>query len=140
MTDAPTNPRTDLEGRIDAIESGYEFLLAYAAQGRHTDRGAGEGRDVREFLGKMAAAAEGLSQVVVACAHEHDSSLADGSAAFFTALAEDADKAGALINLVLSQHDISSQLVDNLNASIHLRALLTDLFVIDEAFKRRRAD
>ena len=28
-----------------------------------------------------------------------------------------------------------SQLVDNLNASIHLRALLTDLFLIDEALK-----
>jgi hypothetical protein len=25
-------------------------------------------------------------------------------------------------------------LIDNANASIHLRALLTDLFVIDEAF------
>jgi hypothetical protein len=26
-------------------------------------------------------------------------------------------------------------LIDNLNASIHLRALLTDLFLIDEVFK-----
>jgi hypothetical protein len=33
---------------------------------------------------------------------------------------------------VLAQPGISSQLVDNLNASIHLRALLTDLFLIDE--------
>jgi hypothetical protein len=31
---------------------------------------------------------------------------------------------------------ISSPLVDNLNASIHLRALLTDIFLIDEALKR----
>jgi hypothetical protein len=140
MTNARTPPKADLEERIDAIESGYEFLLAYAAQGRHTDRGAGEGRDVREFLGRMVTAADGLAEVVLICANEHDSSLADGSAAFFAALAEDADKARALINLVLSQQDISSQLVDNLNASIHVRALLTDLFVIDEAFKRRRAD
>ena len=29
-------------------------------------------------------------------------------------------------------------MVDNLNASIHLRALLTDLFLIDEVFKSRR--
>jgi hypothetical protein len=36
---------------------------------------------------------------------------------------------------VLAQPTISSQLVDNLNASIHLRALLTDLFLIDEALK-----
>jgi hypothetical protein len=37
--------------------------------------------------------------------------------------------------LVLAQPAISSQLVDNLNASIHLRALLTDLFLIDEIAK-----
>jgi hypothetical protein len=41
----------------------------------------------------------------------------------------------ASIELVLAQTTISSQLVDNLNASIHLRALLTDLFLIDEIFK-----
>jgi hypothetical protein len=34
---------------------------------------------------------------------------------------------------VLARPDIGSQLVDNLNASMHLRALLTDLFLIDEA-------
>jgi hypothetical protein len=39
---------------------------------------------------------------------------------------------------VLEQVSISSQLVDNLNASIHLRALLTDLFLIDEVLKAHR--
>jgi hypothetical protein len=34
---------------------------------------------------------------------------------------------------VLAQEKISSELVDNLNASIHLRALLTDLFLLSEA-------
>ena len=41
----------------------------------------------------------------------------------------------AAIELVLAQPVISSQLIDNLNASIHLRALLTDLFLIDEILK-----
>jgi len=27
----------DLKERIEAIETGYEFMLAYAAQGRQTD-------------------------------------------------------------------------------------------------------
>ena len=48
---------------------------------------------------------------------------------------QDAIKAGAAIRLVLAQPTISSQIVDNLNASIHLRALLTDLFLLDEALK-----
>jgi hypothetical protein len=30
---------------------------------------------------------------------------------------------------------IGSQIIDNLNASIHVRALLTDLFLIDEALE-----
>ena len=42
------------------------------------------------------------------------------------------------MQLVLAQPSISSQLVDNLNASIHLRALLTDLFLIDEVLKTHR--
>jgi hypothetical protein len=33
------------------------------------------------------------------------------------------------------QPSIGSQLVDNLNASIHLRALLTDLFLLDAVLK-----
>jgi hypothetical protein len=36
---------------------------------------------------------------------------------------------------VLGKQDLSSQLIDNLNASIHLRALLTDIFLIDEILK-----
>jgi hypothetical protein len=35
---------------------------------------------------------------------------------------------------------MSSQLVDNLNASIHIRALLTDVFLIDEALKSDNSD
>ncbi len=53
-------------------------------------------------------------------------------------LDRDARDAQAAVQLVLAQPVISSQLVDNLNASIHLRALLTDLFLIDEALKTFR--
>jgi hypothetical protein len=34
-----------------------------------------------------------------------------------------------------AQRSIGSQIIDNLNASIHIRALLTDIFLIDEALK-----
>ena len=50
-------------------------------------------------------------------------------------LARDARDSLAAVELVLAQPAISSQLIDNLNASIHLRALLTDLFLIDEILK-----
>jgi hypothetical protein len=129
----------DLHQRIEAIEQGYEFMLAYAAQGRQTDKGAAAGRNVREYLDKMAAALEGLSVVVDACAGELDPSLPKKGAAFFAAVDSDARVALAAIRLALAREDISSQLVDNLNASIHLRALLTDLFVVDEVLKPTKA-
>ena len=41
----------------------------------------------------------------------------------------------AALRLVRAQPSISSQLIDNLNASIHVRALLMDLFLVDEILK-----
>jgi hypothetical protein len=128
-------PRAELEQRIEAVESGYEFLLAYAAQGRDTDKGAAAGRNVREYLERMAAALDGVGGVIAACAAAVDPKLATAAAAFFVAVDADARVALGAVRLVLARPDISSQLIDNLNASIHLRALLTDLFVIDEALR-----
>ncbi|HVJ31025.1 MAG TPA: hypothetical protein VNA66_12005 [Gammaproteobacteria bacterium] len=129
----------DLKERIEAIETGYEFMLAYAAQGRQTDKGAAAGRNVREYLDKMAAALEGLADVIDAAAKGLDPELPKKGAAFFAAVDADARVALATIRLVLAREDISSQLIDNLNASIHLRALLTDLFVVDEVLKPAKA-
>jgi len=136
---ATNEPREELSRRIDAIESGYEFLLAYAAQGRATDKGPGAASRVREHLDAMQQAIDGLGNVVrsVAASDAHDAGTI--GVPFFEALDQDAAAARSAIRLVLSRPDISSQLVDNLNASIHLRALLTDLFVIDEALKERTA-
>jgi hypothetical protein len=129
----------ELKQRIEAIEVGYEFMLAYAAQGRETDKGAAAGRNVREYLEKMAAALDGLSAVIDAHAKELDPALPTTGGAFFAAVDADSRVALAAIRLVLAREAISSQLIDNLNASIHLRALLTDLFVVDEALKPPKA-
>jgi hypothetical protein len=51
-------------------------------------------------------------------------------------LERDAQSTQSAIRMVLAQPAISSQLVDNLNASIHVRALLTDVFLMDEAVKK----
>ena len=87
----------------------------------------------------MVAALDGLAAVIDACASGLDSDLPKTGAAFFAAVDADARIALAAIRLVLARADISSQLVDNLNASIHLRALLTDLFIVDEALKPPKA-
>ena len=56
--------------------------------------------------------------------------------AFVSVVDHDARNARAAVQLVLAQPSIGSQLVDNLNASSHLRAVLTDLFLLDEVLKR----
>lgn len=106
-----------LHDNIEAIESGYEFMLAYAAQGRSSD----EGTEVRPTLTAMRDAARSLAATPVAAA-----------AGFADVVVDDARKSVAALELVLAQRPISSELVDNLNASIHLRALLTDLFLLSE--------
>ena len=68
-----------------------------------------------------------------------DRELPKAGQAFFGAVENDARVALAALRLVLARADISSQLIDNLNASIHLRALLTDLFVVDEALRPPQA-
>lgn len=123
----------DLAAVIDTIESGYEFLLAYAAQGRRSDQDAGGMEGPRARLLAMVDALSRLPSLANAKADSISPSAATEFGAFLAALERDAATAAAAIRLVLSQAHISSQIVDNLNASIHLRALLTDVFLIDEA-------
>jgi len=125
----------DLKQRIEAIETGYEFMLAYAAQGRQTDKGGGSGSKLREHLNGMVGALDGLGAAATNAAAAIEAEFPKVGEAFFAAVDNDARIALAALRLVLARADISSQLIDNLNASIHLRALLTDLFIVDEALR-----
>jgi hypothetical protein len=127
--------RSELAARCNSIEEAYEFMLAYAAQGLASDRGSGAGSQLREFLRKSDAALTGLADLFRELVRGEQVQPADPYHAFIAVLERDARDAQAAIQLVLAQPSISSQLVDNLNASIHLRALLTDLFLIDEILK-----
>ena len=87
------------------------------------------------IAGLVLAALDGLAPNAAASPHVQNATSCQAFAAFLEVLDDDARKAGAVLRLVLAQKSISSQLVDNLNASIHLRTLLTDIFLIDEALK-----
>jgi hypothetical protein len=128
--------RDDLARRVDAIEAGYEFTLAYAAQGLTTDAGAASGEQIREYLRRFEAALDGLADQYRALVADERLTPAAAYHGFIEVLARDAAAAQAVARLVLAQPGISSQLVDNMNASIHIRALLTDIFLIDELLKR----
>lgn len=130
--------QTDIQERCDKIEAGYEFLLSYAAQGLLTDQGSPSGKQVREQLARMIEALRGLSVSCAELLKKEQLAPADRYLAFFDVLVKDANRALVAAELVLAQPDISSQLIDNLNASMHVRALLTDLFLITEILELRQ--
>jgi len=122
---------TELARRIDVIESGYEYLLAYAAQGRQEEAGS----TVRQTLEDMSAALDGLGALIVAAVGTDAVRGRPDTAEFLATVGHDARLARGAIGLVLSRKSVGSLLIDNLNASVHLRALLTDLFLVEQTLK-----
>jgi hypothetical protein len=114
----------NLEDDIEVVESGYEFLLAYAAQGRPPQDESGIGPHARPTLEKMLQAMKNVSQTLTGTQHEFEQVILD-----------DLKKASAAVAFVLAQPKIGSEVIDNLNASIHLRTVLTDFFLYSEAFR-----
>ena len=127
--------QTELRDRINTIEESYEFFLAYAAQGLSGNAASQSGGQVRDYLQRSDAALTDLADLFTALVKRQNVEPADRYHSFIEVLERDARDTRAAVQLVLAQASISSQLIDNLNASIHLRALLTDVFLIDEILK-----
>jgi hypothetical protein len=121
--------------RCEAVEECYEFLLAYAAQGLPSDQGSNSGGQVREFLRRTVEALTGLPEACAVAVKQEGLEAEGKYLAFIAVLDRDSRDSLAAIEVVLAQSAISSQLIDNLNASIHLRALLTDLFLVGEILR-----
>ena len=131
----PNEALAGFAARCNAIEEAYEFMLAYAAQGLPDEKGSASGSQIRDFLRKCDAALTGLAEAVTNDVRRLGKQPAAPYDAFISVIEADARRAQAAVQLVLAQPSIGSQLVDNLNASIHLRALLTDLFLLDAVLK-----
>jgi|TARA_B100000902_G_scaffold264305_1_gene250441 hypothetical protein len=115
----------DIEESIETIEAGYEFLLAYAAQGRPaSDESDGPGPHARPTIESMASAMTHIAGV-----------FSESEDDFEQLIASDCKKAKAALTFMIGQKKIGSEVVDNLNASIHLRAVLTNLFLYSEALR-----
>ena len=124
--------RENIRARIETIEKGYEFFLAFAAQGVRNDRESQVGGQLRDFLSQTAEALDGLDDDFRGLVDAGEVQPADAAEQMADVLSRDAAAAHAAVRLVLGQEAIGSQMIDNLNATIHIRALLTDLFLLDE--------
>jgi hypothetical protein len=134
----------DFLERCDTIEECYEFMLAYAGQGLPSDTGSKPGSgaksQIRAFLERASVSLTGLADSYNTAAVDQGSDPALALQKFFAVIDRDARDSLAAIELVLAQPTIGSQLIDNLNASVHLRALLTDLFLVGEILRSRNKE
>jgi|SRR5580704_7060957 hypothetical protein len=127
----------DISERCNTIEESYEFMLAYAAQGLLSEEGSKSGAQIREFLNRAVKAISGLTESCAITVKQNDFEPTERYEAFLAVVERDARDSLAAIELVLAQPSITSQLIDNLNSSIHLRALLTDLFLLSDILRRK---
>ena len=131
--------REEVSSRVNSIEECYEFFLAYAGQGLSGKENSASSTQVRQFLERASQSLTGLADAYAKRVMDAKLQPVERYAAFQLVIEKDARDSLAAIQLVLAQPTISSQLIDNLNASIHLRALLTDLFLLDEILKPQPA-
>ena len=136
MTETATE---GLRDHIDALEGGYEYFLSYAAKGYKGEPGGADG-ELRRYLDGMDRALDGLGAFLASIVRVRGLEPVQAFDGFIEVLAGDAERARKVLGLVRAQPGISSQVIDNLNGSIHLRALLTDLFLIDEILRPRASE
>ena len=132
MTDRIAQAAT-IRAAFDRIEEAYEFMLAYAAQGRkrEVEEGGGESQ-IRQYLKHFSAALETLDGVL------NDGLGGTAGTAFAERFRADLAVVRSVLGLLLVQPSITSDMVDNTNGLIALRALLTDVFFVDQAVLPRR--
>ena len=130
----PEKPKTVAEA-IDVIEQTYELMLAYAAQGREREEGDPIG--IRRALERADLALDVLEAATPRDMGSSGGAVEAATAGMLAVLKQDVAKARAAFRFVLAQRSIGSQMIDNVNASIHVRALLTDVFLIDELLKQQ---
>lgn len=114
--------------QIEAVEEAYEFMLAYAAQGR-SDEGAGpDGAQIREFLRQFGKAVSTIAGMI-----DSLPGIAGDAAGFAESLKKDSEVMSSVLKIMLASDNVSSEMVDNANGLISVRSYLTSLFFLDKA-------
>jgi len=113
---------------FDQIEESYEFMVAYAQQGRtqEVEEGGGESQ-IRRFLKRFVAAMDDIAK-----AAEPGLGGKDG-AAFTQRFNSDLATMRSVIAVLLANPNISSFMIDNTLGLMAIRAFMSDMFFIDTA-------
>ena len=113
---------------IERIEEAYEFMLAYAAQGRAEEGAGPDGAHIRNFLNQFLEATQNIMSNAgkISAAYKV-------SDAFFSNFENDGNTMKSILAMLLQKDNISSEMIDNANGLITVRSYLTSLFFIDKA-------
>ena len=115
-----------MRNAFDVIEEAYEFMLAYAAQGRKSEESKSSGpSQIRQFLIRFRSATQDLADVLESLQSD------DGGVEFRKRWLNDARSIQSVVDLLLAQSSISSEMIDNTNGLIVMRSFLTDIFFAD---------
>ena len=118
----------EIRKQIEIVEESYEYMLAYAAQGR-ADEGAGpDGAQIRTFLIQYSSAVSALTGLIEGLTDRKTESVA-----FFDGFQRESAVMDSVIKILLARDNVSSEVVDNANGLIAVRAYLTSLFFLDKA-------
>ncbi len=113
---------------IEKVEEAYEYMLAYAAQGRAEEGGGPDGAQIRTFILQFLSAVQEISKTLDPIVEKTPE-----TEAFIDHFRGESATMVAVLNAILARENISSEVIDNANGLISVRAYLTSLFFIDKA-------
>jgi hypothetical protein len=138
MTATPNHDATiAMRDAIEVVEESYEFMLAYAAQGRKREPEDESVSRIRQYLTRFAGALGQMQEAVPAILPT------DAGQPFRNRFLDDIGVTRSVLALLLEQPSITSDMIDNTNGLIAIRAFMTDLFFIDQVIlpaRERQAD
>ncbi len=123
----------DIRAAIDTVEEAYEFMLAYAAQGRQTESETEGASQIRGFLHRFREALNVFSA--------HSDALLKPAAqtpAFAEHFAKDTETIKAVLDMLIGKSNITSDMIDNTNGMIVVRSFLTNMFFLDQVMLPQR--
>jgi len=114
--------------QIEKIEEAYEYMLAYAAQGRAEEGAGPDGAQIRTFLKQFSDNVQkldkGSSEIIKTNPDADD---------FIQHFKVESEVMVSILKVLLAKDNISSEVIDNTNGLISVRAYLTSLFFIDKS-------
>ncbi len=122
------NTGSECKSCIDNIEEAYEFMLAYAAQGRSEEGAGPDGSHIRLFLKRFVDATESLL-VEINKLENDDAQIGEK---FYSSFKHDCGFVISVVELLLNNENISSDMIDNTNGLINMRSYLTNIFFLDK--------